>query len=472
MIWSQLLHRVDRWGDRVAVCIGAHRITYSALAGIVKAVSGQWGEFSGRSPRRALIRQADSGSVLLYTMACWKSGVVPVVLRDNAPDAQVEELINCLDPVLVLQDKIDLSTIRPIARSADRTPKFRNRDEALILSTSGSTGAPKLVALPAEAVCINAETIAASLELTHEDRLVVHTPLTYMYGLMGGALAGLWSGAAVHLFPSRVPPPIIQASMRREQITVFQAPPSAHRLFARYWNGEPFPSIRMATAGGESLGCEMAGEIRRMFPHAKRRFLYGMTEAGPRISDDDMDNGRFKENGIGVPYSHIEWRVDPVDKDLSATENVGRLVLRGASIFLGYLQPSTGKYVGLDDEGWFHTSDLISTDAAGRLYFYGRADRLFKSGGKLVNPAAVERILASHPDVRSICCRPQSHPVLGLVPVVDVAVDPGSGASEADLKSLCSAHLDKHTIPVQITLRDELPVALSRKADWKPPQRV
>ncbi len=469
MIWSQLLRCVDRWGDRVALCAGSCRITYTELAEIVESLSPLLGEPDGRSPRRALIRQADSASVLLYILTCWRSGVVPVVLRDNAPDAQMTELINCLDPVCVLRDKIDLSTIKTTARSTVSAPQFGNRDEALILSTSGSTGAPKLVALPAEAVCINAQVIADSLALTHEDRLVVHTPLTYMYGLMGGAMAGLWSGAAVHVFPSRMPPPIIQASMRREQLTAIQSPPSAYRLFARFWNGEPFPDVRIATTGGESLGEDTADEIHRMFPHAARRFLYGMTEAGPRISHDDMDNGRFMENGIGSPYSHIEWRIDPVERGLASSGNAGRLVLRGASLFLGYLQPSTGEYTGIDDEGWFRSSDLISTDAAGQLRFCGRTDRLFKSGGKLVNPAAVERILASHSDVRSVCCHPRSHPVLGLVPVVAVAVAPGSGASEPDLKSLCLEHLDRHAVPAEIALCDELPIAASGKADLTMP---
>ncbi len=467
MIWSELLSRVDRWGDRVALRVGDRRITYSELAEIVESLSQTWAKSDGNSVRRALIRQPDPCSVLLYILACWRNGLVPVVIRDNAPEAQVKELINCLHPELVLLERIDLNAITPVQRPANRTPRFRTRDEALILSTSGSTGVPKLVALPAEAVCMNTAAIAASLELTPEDRLVVNTPLTYMYGLMGGTMAGLWSGAAVHLFPSRLPPSAVQARIRHDQLTVFQSPPSVYRLFAKYWNGEPFPGVRIVTTGGEYLGDDTAADIRRMFPRATRRFLYGMTEAGPRISHDDMDSGRFLDGGIGQPYSHIEWRIDPVD-DLSLAENVGRLVLRGPSIFLGYLQPSTGAYLGLDNDKWFHSSDLISQDAAGRLYFCGRTDRLFKSGGKLVNPAAVERVIASHPGVRAVRYRSQPHALLGLAPAVDIAVVPGSHLSESDVTSLCQAHLDAHAIPRQITLCEELPVSASGKMNLVP----
>jgi acyl-coenzyme A synthetase/AMP-(fatty) acid ligase len=465
MIWSELLGRVDRWGDRVALGIGDRRIPYAELAEMVEAIARPWAKSGGTSIRRALIKQPDPASVLLYILACWRAGIVPVVMRDNAPQAQVGELAHCLQPELVLLDRIDPDAIALGLRPAAAAPRFRKRDEALVLSTSGSTGVPKLVALPAEAVCINAGAIAASLELTPEDRLVVNTPLTYMYGLMGGTMAGLWSGAAVHLFPSRTPPSVVQARMRRERLTVFQSPPSVYRLFAEYWNGEPFAGVRMVTTGGEYLGEDTADEIRRMFPRARRRFLYGMTEAGPRISHDDLDNGRFARGGIGKPYSHLEWRIDPVDDDLSPAGNAGRLVLRGPSIFLGYLQPATGTYAGLDDDGWFHSSDLISSDADGRLHFCGRTDRLFKSGGKLVNPAAVERILASHPGVRAVRYRSQSHAVLGLVPAAEVAVVPGSGVSESDLQELCLAHLDAHAVPRRITLCHELPVSASGKME-------
>lgn len=299
MIWSELSQRMVQWSDRVALRVGELHITYSELLGLVESVSCSWDESDGRFIRYALIKQPDSVSVLLYILACWRSGIVPVVLRDNAPDAQLKELIDSLRPDFILLDPVNPDKIKPVAGPVIREPRFQKRSEALIISTSGSIGVPKLVVLPAESICINAETISSSLELTHEDRLAVSTPLTYMYGLMGGAMAGLWAGAAVHLFNPRMPPSIIQGKIRRDQLTVFQSPPSGYRLFSRYWNSKPFPDVRIVTTGGEYLGHDTADEIYRMFPRAKKLFLYGMTEAGPRISHDNLDDARFLEGVLG-----------------------------------------------------------------------------------------------------------------------------------------------------------------------------
>lgn len=152
--------------------------------------------------------------------------------------------------------------------------------------------------------------------------------------------------------------------------------------------------------------------------------------------------------------------------------NVGRLLLRGPSIFLGYLNPVTGKYMGIDDRGWFHSSDLLLKDAAGHLHFYGRVDRLFKSGGKLVNPVAVEQVLSDHPGVRAVRCRSEAHTILGLVPVVDIVVVSGIRVSEEDLQSLCRKYLDGHAVPGKITLYDKLPVSGSGKMGQTLPEEA
>jgi acyl-coenzyme A synthetase/AMP-(fatty) acid ligase len=440
LIWQHILERAALNPEGVAVVHAGGEVCWGGLVAEVEKVAAGLSEPSGPRPWRAVVHDPDPFALLVRVLACWRQGCSAVVLRDSMTAAQVAEIVAWLRPAATLAGLAEPGRPGPAPAPISLGP----RDEALVICTSGTTGMPKLVALPNESVCLNAATIAGSLGLRQSDRVAVNTPLGYMYGLMGGCLAALWAGGICRLFRSRDPLTQLQAAIRREGITVVQGPPSLFRLFLAYWNGTPFPEVRVVTTGGEPLVADLATDLGRAFPNARRLFLYGMTEAGPRISHLPFEEGGGVDAGIGRPYDHIEWRLDPV-----AGTEAGRLVLRGPGMFLGYVA-ADGAYEGLDEAGWFRTNDLIEQRADGRLHFRGRLDRIFRSGGRLVNPAAVEQVLASHPAVKDAVCRPEAHPVLGLVPVADVVCCPAAACDAATLMAFCAGQVEPHAVPRRI----------------------
>jgi long-chain acyl-CoA synthetase len=445
VIWRRLQESLADRPSGVAVEDDRGELTAGRLAAAVEAAAATLPAASG-SPRpwRAVIRQRDPLPLLIWVLACWRRGFSAVVLRDSMTASQVDDLVGWLSPAVVLDGPLpDAGAAAPSAMPPPS--ECGPRDEALVICTSGTTGPPKLVALPAESVCLTAAAIAAALGLGPDDRVAVNTPLGYMYGLMGGCLASLWAGATIRLFRPWDPLTQLQAAIRREGVTVVQGPPSLFRLFLGYWDGVPFPGVRTVTTGGEPLGADLAQGLERAFPRARKLFLYGMTEAGPRISHLAFEDGGGVDACVGVPYGYFDWRVDPV-----AGSEAGRLVLRGPSMFLGYIGRDGG-YEGLDANGFFHTNDLVSLDAAGRIHFRGRIDRIFRSGGRLVNPEAVERVLCSHPAVADAVVRPEQHPVLGLVPVADVVIKPDATFDAGGLTAFCGEAIEAHAIPRRFT---------------------
>ena len=465
MIWQRLLERVDASADRAAVVWRGRSITFASLAGMAESLAGEipGGAAEDAPPDRVLVRQTDPLAILLCVLASWRSGKMPVLLRERASDAKVAELEAILQPVARFTTPLDVEPLDAAASPRSAPLADDPRRETLAISTSGSTGDPKLVVLPAEAVSINATTIASRLGFTPDDRILVNTPLTYMYGLMGGSISGLLAGSTVHLFSPQTPWPIVHGSMRREGIDVVQGPPSLLSLFFEFWNGRPFSSVRLVTTGGEAVRERLVSRFAEAFPQADQRILYGMTEAGPRIADDDLTSGRYLDGCVGRPYPHLRWRIDP-EPAFDLPDCAGRLAFSGPSIFLGYLQPD-GRFLGLDDDGFFRSPDLVSVDAAGRLRFHGRADRLFKTGGKLVNPAEIEAVLGLHPLVRHAVCRAEPHDLLGTIVVADVLLDGSLPDAKAELRRHCENHLDAHVIPREIRLIDRMTVSISGKAD-------
>jgi acyl-coenzyme A synthetase/AMP-(fatty) acid ligase len=452
-MWNWFLDRVTSGPECTAVITPDEHLTFKTLARRAEEVAEGLPVGNGPRPWRVVVRDPDPLTVLVRVLACWRRGCSAVVLRDSMTQAQVADIVSWLEPVAVLDGSTEA------AADAVTSPpcSLSERDEALVICTSGTTGIPKLVALPAESVRINAMTIAGALGIGTSDRVAVNTPLGYMYGLMGGCMASLHASATIRLFRPRDPLTQLQAGIRREGVTVVQGPPSLFRLFLAYWNGEPFPGVRVVTTGGEPLGEELADGLTRAFPNARKLFLYGMTEAGPRISHLDFNQGGGQDSCVGMPYDHIDWRLDPVDGT-----DAGRLVLRGPGMFLGYIT-SDGGYEGLDDAGSFHSNDLLSRGPSGHLHFRGRLDRVFRSGGRLVNPDAVERVLASHPSVADAVCFAEPHPVLGLVPVAEVVMQGDATFDPAALHALCAGRIEAHALPRRLVQVEGGAVAESGK---------
>ena len=452
MIWEWFCERVKKQPQKLAVIDDDRTISYLELAQLAECRASELPDATGPRPWRVAIQSSNPSQFLISILACWKRGFSAVIIRDSMTPTQLAEIVKCLSPIAIMDGKHTFQ-----ASKSSRAVSLSKRDEALVICTSGTTGRPKLVALPAEGICLNADAIASALGLKAEDRIAVNTPLGFMYALMGGCMASLSAGATCRIFRPQEPLTKLQAEIRRENLTIVQGPPTLFRLFLSYWNAEPFPSVRLVTTGGEPLGKELAIGLSQAFPNAQRLFLYGMTEAGPRISHLSFDQGGGEDGCVGVPYKHLEWRLDSLD-----CNKVGRLILRGPGIFLGYIAPD-GSYKGLDSEGFFHTNDLLSQSPDGNLYFRGRIDRIFRSGGRLINPEAVEKLLTKHPSVLEATCFAEPHHLLGLIPVAEVVIRPEATFDPSSILASCSQFCEPHARPRRISQIKKIELAESGK---------
>ncbi len=438
-IWSRA--RAAR--TRTAVVTGREHISYSELIDRAEALAAEIRARATSPPARVLVRSRDPLEVLVFVLACWRTGCSAVVLHETSPPDNVANVGRRVGASAVLQDG---RWIEGPEEGETRRPPDPN--EALVLTTSGTSGAPKLVALPAASVYLNLEAIAAELVVDERDRLLGAQPLSRAYGLVGACLVGLRAGAEIHLEPARTPAPILQRAIRDRELTIVQGAPAFFQLFATYWNGKPFPSVRTWNTGGELSGPLLLGRIQEAFPRARGQVVFGMTEFGPRISHTPVDDPRVFEGYIGRPFDHIEWHIE---KGGEQAGQGGRLRLRGPSMFLGYVG-ADGGYEGIDADGFFTSPDLVALDADGiGLVYRGRRDSLFKVGGFIVNPAVVEQALVRLPGVLEAQCLAEPDPVLGHVVAAEVVATDQSVDPEL-LLAACRQTLEPPSVPRTIHL--------------------
>ena len=165
-------------------------------------------------------------------------------------------------------------------------------------------------------------------------------------------------------------------------------------------------------------------------------------------------------NEIGTPFSHIQWKIMPLDGD--GAGDGGLFAVKGPSVMLGYVK-ARGGYCGLDEDGYFRSADIVVPTPRGGLRHLGRYDRCFKTGGKLVNPSVVERFLMDQPGVARAVCSPKTHSILGSVPTVKVVLEAGMGNDVEDLMTLCRRSLEPQMVPSEIAVVADLPRGVSGK---------
>lgn len=446
-LWEQLEFRFKTRGEARALRIhDGNTATYADMLSLVteraELLSEQIQQHRVRS--RVAICAQDAGNVLYTLLACWKLGNIPLVIREQTPDSAAREIAAAAGARVLVTD----SESHLIQGSASTTAP--SDSEALLLTTSGTTGVPKIVALPDTSPPRNLAAISTDLQLTHDDIVLVAQPLSHVYGLLGGALAGLWAGAVVHAFPASTPAPALLQHAREFDVTVVQGAPSFWRFLLAFWSGSPLSSVRIWTTASEAPGKHLVDQIGELLPRARGLMGYGMTEAGPRVSHIDARDPAVEDGCIGEPFPHIEWRIDNPDHS-----GVGRLALRGDSLFSGYIR-GDGGYYGYASDGWFVSTDLVALGPDGRLYHRGRDDYRIKVGGHLINPAVTEQLLLALPNVADAACFSEAHPIMGHVLKAEVVAASGVELRARELLSACRATLEPALVPRSIRVVDEL----------------
>ncbi|WP_308285693.1 AMP-binding protein [Actinoplanes hulinensis] len=280
-------------------------------------------------------------------------------------------------PVLPLDPDIDPAPLRARYTTTDVHP-----DLALLLTTSGSTGDPKLVRLSRSAVLANAEQVAESLGVTGDDVAITTLPLFYSYGL-SVLHSHLLRGATVVLDRTGIMRRDFWAAVDEHRVTSMAFVPSQYEMLRRLrFDPAKHPSVRTLTQAGGRLRTGLVSDFAgRMDAAGGRMFvMYGQTEAGPRMAC--------------LPPSHLAGKPGSVGRAMPGgafTIEDGEVVYRGPNVMMGYAETAADLARGDDQGGVLRTGDLGRLDDDGFLYITGRLKRMGKVFGVRINLDDVER---------------------------------------------------------------------------------
>ncbi len=394
--------------DRIALVSpsAASPVTYAELHALVRDVAARW-----TASRRQLVFlrvRNDLASVLAFLSLREAGHVVVLVDQALAPEL-FDALVNAYHPDLIVSSDIgeragrepaggelmemgEVSCTVISARSA-RPPALHDQ-LALCLTTSGSTGSPKLVRLSETALTSNARAIASALDISCDDRAVTCLPLHYAYGL-SILTSHLAAGASVVLSADSVMDGAFWSTVRERGVTSLAGVPYTYEMLERLGYGRVIPSsIRTMTQAGGRLSDAATLRAHAFMSERGGRFhvMYGQTEATARMAvlphewlpDYVGCAGRAIQGGTLAAYSEAGEVLGPDDE--------GELVYRGPNVMLGYATTREDLALGDVQRGVLHTGDLGVVSATGVVRITGRLKRMGKLFGVRVDLDMLETL--------------------------------------------------------------------------------
>jgi acyl-CoA synthetase (AMP-forming)/AMP-acid ligase II len=459
-----LSHRSDR--PALIAPESGVELSYLALAERVEQVAEWLQRTVGGRRLVFLAPDAEPPGVLFY-LACLRAGL-PLCLAEPQPEP-LARLSGTYDPALLLAPHgltlpegwtAEASPLEGYvaARAGESRELDLHPDLALLLTTSGSTGSPKLVRLSARNLAANAKAIAAYLGLNPDERAVQSLPMHYSYGL-SVLNSHLLAGGSVVLTPHSFMRPEFWAHVDGKRATSFAGVPYMYETLHRLrFDPARHPSLRTYTQAGGGLRRELIAHFHERTTKAGARLvvMYGQTEATARISYVPPERLGEKIGSIGVAIPGGRLRLEPLEH---AGDLAAELVYEGDNVMLGYAEHPRDLALGDVQRGVLRTGDLATVDADGFFTLAGRLKRFAKLFGRRVSLEDVERELEA------------------AFPVRAMAIDGGERlqvhfvTDDAVLDDAMVAHLAKFLAvpPAAIGVRRlaQLPLTASGKKDYR-----
>lgn len=439
------------YGGRTALLTGdGEALTYHELAERVRDSATRLG--AGR--RLVLLAGANTVDAMVTYLAALSAGH-PVLLVPGDNEEAVHSLAAAYDPDVVACSD-GTGRWRLDERRSGSAHRF-HPDLALMLSTSGSTGSPKLVRLSSENVQANAESIATYLGIGADDRAATTLPPHYCYGL-SVVNSHLLRGAALILTELSVADDAFWELFRAARGTTFAAVPYTFDLLDRIdFAGLRLPHLRYVTQAGGRLAPE---RVRRYAELGRRDgwdlyVMYGQTEATARMAYLPPHLAAAHPEAIGVPIPggsfHLAPHPDWPDED------TGELVYSGPNVMLGYAEHPSDLALGRTT-GELRTGDIARRTADGLYEIVGRRSRFAKILGLRIDPERVEALL--HRDGFSALCAGNDDRLV-------VAVAGGDDTDPGRVRRLVTGEYGLPPRAVRVHVLPELPRLATGKPDYE-----
>ena len=332
--------------------------------------------------------------------------------------------------------------------------------------TSGTTGSPKGATLTHRNILNNGYFIARAIKLTAGDRICIPVPLYHCFGMVGGNLAAVTSGAAM-IYPAEAfnPRQVLEA-VEAEGCTALYGVPT---MFIAILSEPDLDAIDVSTLrtgimGGSPCPVVTMREVITRLNMREVTIVYGMTETSPvttqTSTEDPMEE---RVSTVGRVHPHAEAKIVASDGVTVQLGEQGEYCSRGYAVMTGYWDDCKRTAEAIDVEGWMHSGDLGTMDGQGYVRITGRLKDLIIRGGENISPREIEEFLYGHPAVEDVTVVGVPDARMGEELCAWVRTRVGMEVDEQSIRSFCQGQIAHYKIPRHIRFVSEFPTTVTGK---------
>ncbi len=352
------------------------------------------------------LTQNSLGSLVGY-LAFLQNKIVPLMLNSDLESELLNNLITTYKPEylwLPQKAKNSINNAKLILDVFDysliQLPSYKKTvlhdDLGLLLTTSGSTGSPKLVRLSYENIFSNAQSISKYLAIDEKEKPITTLPMNYSYGL-SIINSHIINGATILLTNSSLIEREFWSFFKTYKATSLSGVPYTFEILKKLnFFKMNFPHLKTITQAGGKLNDELNFEFSKFCKYEGKRFfvMYGQTEATSRMSYLPYEYSTEKCGSVGIAIPDGEFSL--IDKNgitIEEDEKEGELVYKGKNVSMGYAMNREDLAKGDQNKGVLLTGDLAKRDLDDYYYIVGRKKRFIKLFGNRVNLDDIERLV-------------------------------------------------------------------------------
>jgi long-chain acyl-CoA synthetase len=480
-LWHALGSSARMTPKAVAVRAGGRAVTYDELWSYACDVAVRLGAGRGE---RLLLWLPNCLEFVAWYHGALMAGRVVVAASPHLTPAEIGPILDDAEPTTAVVEPRRVAQMpgRPAMRvvavvpdgdlpaTSARGPALDGGDTAVLQYTSGTTGGLKAAQMSHHALLANAWQNNVWFGWTPKDVVLGALPLCHTWGMGCVMNATLLAGASMVLVDHFDAAATLDAIARHRVTVVYGSATMFHRLLdsAGPRAAEAFRGVRYVKAGAMLVGGDLPERWAAAVPDVPMVLGYGLTEAGPEVTNNPPSARRAGTVGIPLPGTHVRL-CDPLDPGREVARGAeGEVQVRGPQVMLGYWRRPAETAAALVAGGWLRTGDLGRFDDAGYLAIVDRLKDLIKFRGWSVVPAEVERALVAHPSVAEACVVGVPHAEDGETPIAFVRLRPGASATEEELLAHVEPRLARFKHPRGFRFVAEIP----KNAVGKPLRRV
>ena len=470
-IEEQIFDKVQNIPDKVALISGDTEITYSQLWDYCLCAAEKLKQdYHLKKGDRVILSAAGNIEFVYAYFGVHIAGGICVPIDPDTNQTRFEYIEKSTTPVCVmgLLHNVKKETI-PFSDVVNGTSKAtyiapEQSQVADILFTTGTTGAPKGVALSYNNLSAAARNINAYIGNTNSDVELLALPVSHSFGL-GRLRCSLSKGATVVMLGTFANVKKFFKEMARCQVTMFAMVPASWGFIKKMsgkYIGKFADQLKFIEIGSSFMPVEDKELLMSLLPKTRICMHYGSTEASRSAF---MEFHTYKDNllSIGKASPNVEIKIFTSQGTPAALGEEGEVCVKGEHVTCSYWNETLERFASDFYDGYFRTGDCGTMDAEGNIYLKSRIKEMINVGGKKVSPMEVEDILNTIPGIKESACIGIPDPGIVLGEVVKAFIVADDNLSDEEIMQQLRPQLEVYKLPVEIERINAIPKTGSGK---------